>query len=85
MGKIIDADVLIEEIMRKTEDRSIFEIIRSQKEVPFYRTARWIVMDNYDVKCPHCEKEWNYFDNDIDSFNYCPNCGIKIEKERKKK
>ena len=43
------------------------------------RTGKWIEYDNSHCECPLCHEEWSYFDNDVERFNYCPNCGAKME------
>ena len=29
--------------------------------------------------CSYCKADWNVFDNDTYRFNYCPNCGAKMD------
>ena len=43
------------------------------------RTGKWVEYDNSHCECPLCHAEWSYFDNDVERFNYCPNCGAKME------
>lgn len=61
-------------------------------EGPERKTAEWIEFDSgedkYDIiKCSHCKHIFNvdsYHWSDIglvkDDFNFCPNCGIKMER-----
>ena len=34
--------------------------------------------DEY-IGCSVCENVWNMMDNDVERFNYCPNCGARME------
>lgn len=45
------------------------------------RHARWLEGTDDTVVCPACGKRWNIFDNDTQDFNYCPNCGCKMDGE----
>lgn len=39
-------------------------------------------LDNEDYMfCSICGIQWNYCDNDTETFNYCPNCGARMEGE----
>ena len=31
--------------------------------------------------CSVCGHQWNYCDNDTQEFNYCPNCGARLDEE----
>ena len=46
--------------------------------------GRWISYPNclaYDehIACSNCKAAWNTMDNVVDEFNYCPNCGAKMD------
>jgi hypothetical protein len=46
--------------------------------------GEWIEHPTKDsVLCSCCYADWNLFDNDTYRFCYCPNCGAKIEGERR--
>lgn len=45
--------------------------------VPVVR-GEWIEHED-EMECPQCGYFWNYCDNDTERFNYCPNCGAKME------
>ena len=40
--------------------------------------GRWVEMLD-DVLCSKCGHSWNIFDNCAETFNYCPNCGAKMD------
>ncbi len=31
-----------------------------------------------EMECSVCKRQWNYCDNDTNTFNFCPNCGAKM-------
>ena len=40
--------------------------------------GRWV--EHFDeMECPVCKRQWNYCDNDTNTFNFCPNCGAKMD------
>ena len=45
--------------------------------VPVVR-GEWIEHED-EMECPQCGYFWNYCDNDTERFNFCPNCGAKME------
>lgn len=42
--------------------------------------GRWLDNEDY-MFCSICGIQWNYCDNDTETFNYCPNCGAKMDLE----
>ena len=32
-----------------------------------------------EMECSVCKRQWNYCDNDTNTFNFCPNCGAKMD------
>ncbi len=32
-----------------------------------------------EMECSVCKRHWNYCDNDTNTFNFCPNCGAKMD------
>ena len=47
--------------------------------------ARWIEDHDY-LKCPECGVmvKWDFTFFDIGDWNYCPNCGAKMDEEENK-
>lgn len=45
------------------------------------KKGKWIEYDNSHCECPFCHEEWSYFDNEVEYFNYCPNCGCLMTEE----
>ena len=41
--------------------------------------GRWEFIGDYDARCPVCEKE--YCIGPSEDYNYCPNCGAKMDLE----
>ena len=35
------------------------------------------------IVCSACHSVWNIIDNDTERFDYCPNCGAKMDGERR--
>lgn len=31
------------------------------------------------IVCSECKHVWDILDNDTETFNYCPNCGVKMD------
>lgn len=44
--------------------------------------GEWVdTPDGTATICSYCKADWNVFDNDTYRFNYCPNCGAKMDLE----
>lgn len=40
--------------------------------------GRWV--EHLDeMECSVCKRQWNYCDNDTNTFNFCPNCGAIMD------
>ena len=48
---------------------------------PQRKKGKWIEYDNSHCECPFCHEEWSYFDNEVEYFNYCPNCGADMRED----
>lgn len=77
MARLIDADKLLEQIQWLEVDPPIFhdvwEEICSQPTVDAERHGRWI--DGWI--CSECGEAFN---TNGEAWNYCPNCGSKMDK-----
>lgn len=40
--------------------------------------GRWLDNEDY-MFCSICGIQWYYCDNDTETFNYCPNCGARMD------
>lgn len=46
--------------------------------------GRWIEDDDGDGQhCSECGMDYCYMVCDVEKYRYCPNCGAKMERERK--
>lgn len=68
------------------DDKSIADYIDEEPsaDVQEVRRGRWISVDGDVIfKCSKCDTEistsWDY--DDPDMFNYCPNCGARMDGE----
>ena len=44
--------------------------------------GRWVEDTAYDnIACTECGHMWNIIDNCTETFNYCPNCGARMDGE----
>lgn len=72
-------DIAVKRIMEVTG-----EVIVKSKDAEPVRHGHWIetheVLDY--IKCSECGKEWCTVANDTETFNYCPNCGAKMDEVR---
>lgn len=66
------------ECMKGSFAESAFEIAIEALEQPERKKGMWIEYDNSHCECPFCHEEWSYFDNEVEYFNFCPNCGAEM-------
>ena len=70
-----------------TKRGAINSILRERRQKPFSGAVRskaqWIEVDTNMYTCSECCRCFVIVpeDNDISEFNYCPNCGLKMEDE----
>ena len=43
------------------------------------KKGKWIEYVNSHCECPFCHKEWSFFENMTEWFNFCPNCGAQMD------
>ena len=48
------------------------------------KKGKWIEYVNSHCECPFCHKEWSFFENMTEWFNFCPNCGAQMDERREK-
>ena len=76
-----------EALMKLMQDGCSAKNLQSISDMPAadvapVRHGRWI--DDHDyLKCPECGVmvKWDFTFFDIGNWNYCPNCGAKMDKE----
>lgn len=90
MTEYIERDALLDDISAAVKHRGMGEIIgqtlmRYVKRQPAADVApvvhgRWIEDHDY-LKCPECGVmvKWDFVFFDIGDWNFCPNCGAKME------
>lgn len=90
----IDRDVLLKDIEEsvvfsgQTPNAEIVganKVISRIKAAPIADVApvvhgQWLDNEDY-MFCSICGIQWNYCDNDTKTFNYCPNCGARMDLE----
>ncbi len=85
MAEYIDREALKNDIAKSTEPfntGSVFRAINRQiaADVAPVVHGRWIEDHDY-LKCPECGVmvKWDFTFFDIGNWNYCPNCGAKMD------
>lgn len=65
------------EVLKQYEDLGTVKELQQAKikQIP----NAWL-NDDIEEKCicPCCRKAWSFYDNDTQTFEYCPNCGQKL-------
>ena len=88
--RLIDANAMREDWLTNGENEYVYDTnaildsIDAQPTVDAVEVVhgRWMEF-NTMMTCSVCDKDWYYDDNNCDEFNYCPNCGAKMDGERR--
>ena len=67
----------------KAEPRAAYCIDRVKSVDAAPVVHGWWMEFNSFMTCSVCDTDWYYADNNCDMFDYCPNCGAKMDGERK--
>ena len=80
------------EWINRVFDDAVNKIIKTPIIAPL-KHGRWIeypdvlqfpdVLDESYIGCSQCKNVFSVIDNCTERFNYCPNCGAKMDKEEK--
>lgn len=65
------------EVLKQQVTPMVREYIE-QLEANQVKRGQWLSWNSY-VECSECHEDWDELDNDYSRFNYCPNCGAKME------
>lgn len=88
--RLIDADILRKEgwVLHKMVGTTLHEMPLNSPSIPTVdaepvRHGHWEeIHEVFDyIKCSECGGAWCTEDNDTDTFNYCPNCGAKMDED----
>lgn len=79
--RLIDADALWMDVIHAMDYcEDILEIIEKQPTVEERKTGKWKISDLPKGKMKYCsECGYGQFMADIREYNFCPNCGAKME------
>ncbi len=83
MPEYIDRSAVLEALRVVRAGTSEMLTVQSMPaaEVEPVRHGRWVEDGDYII-CPECQKRWNIYDNDTETFNRCPNCGAKMDQDQ---
>lgn len=86
--RLIEANCLIEDLkaaeanggMGSVVARTLMRYVKRCKTVDAVEVVhgRWMEFNTF-MTCSVCDTDWYYGDNDCDRFDYCPNCGAKMD------
>lgn len=83
--RMIDADALMRKFKTASPmaiDGRARQIVEEMPTIEERKTGKWIVFSSPDeyhcglVKCPFCSEE---LIAEANEYNYCPNCGARME------
>ena len=90
MTEYIERDALLDDISAAVKHRGMGEIIgktlmryvKRQPTADVVPVVHRLWVEHLDeMECSVCKRQWNYCDNDTNTFNFCPNCGAKMDGE----
>jgi hypothetical protein len=83
MAEYIEREALKNDIAKNTEPfntGSVFRAINRQIAADVAPVVHGLWVEHLDeMECSVCKRQWNYCDNDTNTFNFCPNCGAKMD------
>ena len=92
--RLINADAMVtvtvydeEHEEHKRRDMTVEDMLDTYTDgcPPFIeerKTGKWNEYDNSHCECPFCHSVWGYFENMVEYFNYCPQCGADLKGEK---
>ena len=57
-----------------------YEDLEEQGRLIEQKYGHWLSVDFNKVMCSECNQIYNIMNNDVETFEYCPKCGVKMEK-----
>ena len=81
MPRLIDADkIFYTELPNTSEAFAFRSLIDKMPTVDAVRHGHWKVEEWINtIFCSECGNSWHIMDNDTETFNYCPNCGARMD------
>ena len=79
--RLIDADAIEKELGVEDRDLYVQHILDSAPtiEAEPIKHGRWVKISERNYKCSICNDWWSGEEEEIKTFNYCPNCGAKMD------
>ena len=80
MAEYIEREAAIKELMNSREDAADCIRYMDAADVAPVRHGRWEEASDGDgIVCPFCRTDFCTIIYDTEYFNYCPNCGAKMD------